>query len=74
VVRRATDRVTLWADEAFDWVQVFTGTSRGELGGIPGVAVEPMTCPPDAFHSGTGVIDLEPGSVWSGTWGLRLDR
>lgn len=26
-----------------------------------GLAVESMTCPPDAFNSGTDVIHLEPG-------------
>ena len=34
-------------------------------------AVEPMTCPPDAFRSGTDLIELEPGESWRGIWGLR---
>jgi len=32
-----------------------------------GLAVEPMTCPPDAFRSGIDLIVLEPGasqSIW----------
>ena len=28
-----------------------------------GVAVEPMTCPPNAFNSGTDVVALEPGAT-----------
>lgn len=39
------------------WVQVYTGDSLDRIG----VAVEPMTCPPNAFNSGTDVIVLAPG-------------
>jgi aldose 1-epimerase len=63
--------VTVWADHQFGWVQVFT--AQGEDAGVigsRGVAVEPMTCPADAFNSGDGLIVLEPGQSWSGTWGL----
>jgi aldose 1-epimerase len=62
--------VRLWADETFGWWQVFTGDT------LPGerfrraVAIEPMTCPPDAFRSGRDLIVLEPGQTWRGRWGL----
>ena len=59
----------LWADAAFPWLQVFTGAIEKGLG-VPGVAVEPMTCPPDAFNSGESLITLEPGEEWTGTWGI----
>ncbi|MDZ5078231.1 galactose mutarotase [Nesterenkonia sp. HG001] len=39
------------------WVQVYTGEQLDRAG----VAVEPMTCPPDAFNSGEDVIYLAPG-------------
>ncbi|GAB3182275.1 hypothetical protein GCM10027060_14710 [Nesterenkonia halophila] len=39
------------------WAQIFTGDSIGRAG----VAVEPMTCPPDAFNSGEDVVRLTPG-------------
>jgi aldose 1-epimerase len=29
-----------------------------------------MTCPPDAFRSGTDLITLEPGQTWHATWNL----
>jgi aldose 1-epimerase len=29
-----------------------------------------MSCPPDAFNSGVGLIVLEPGASWTGTWGI----
>lgn len=62
--------VVVWGDEAFDWVQVFSGKAEADQSGAHGIAVEPMTCPADAFNSGDGLIRLEPGETWSGTWGI----
>ncbi|WAP50448.1 aldose-1-epimerase [Arthrobacter sp. ATA002] len=39
------------------WLQVYSGEELGRRG----MAVEPMTCPPDAFNTGTDLIVLEPG-------------
>jgi len=36
------------------------------------IAIEPMTCPPDAFRIGTDLIELDPGAGWQGSWGLRI--
>ena len=41
------------------------------LRGRPAGAVEPMSCPADAFNSGRGRIVLEPGSSWTGVWGIE---
>lgn len=62
--------VTLWLDESYRYVQLFTGdplpsVSRRSL------AVEPMTCAPNAFRSGDGLVVLEPGQSTTGTWGIR---
>jgi aldose 1-epimerase len=63
--------IRVWADAAFPWWQVFTGdTLHGERL-RRSVAVEPMTCPPDAFRSGKDVVVLEPGATWTGTWGIQ---
>jgi aldose 1-epimerase len=63
--------VTLWADESFPWLQVFTGAAlKGQ--GEPGIAVEPMSCPADAFNSGESLITLAPGEEWTGTWGITV--
>ena len=35
------------------------------------LAVEPMTCPPNAFRSGEDLIVLEPGRSFTSTWGIR---
>jgi aldose 1-epimerase len=60
----------LWQDESFGWLQVYNG--KGPSGEVNhAVAVEPMTCPPDAFNSGEGLVTLAPGAKWEGTWGVR---
>jgi len=60
--------VTVWADAtAFPWLQVFTGAS---MPGSSGIAVEPMTCAPDAFNSGDGLLVLEPGQEFTASWGI----
>lgn len=57
----------LWFDETFRYLQVFT---TEDLAGVPAVAIEPMTCPADAFNSGSGLIVLNPGGMWTGSWGV----
>ncbi len=58
----------LWAEAEFAWVQVFTPSDFPGRGRA--VAVEPMTCPPDALNSGDGLVHLAPGESWSGAWGV----
>ncbi|MGW8483009.1 aldose 1-epimerase family protein [Microbacterium sp. NPDC055903] len=54
------------------WMQVHTADNPGqdEIHRI-GLAVEPMTCPPDAFNSGTDLVVLEPGAVHAASWSIR---
>ncbi len=59
----------LWGDETFVWTQVFTGGPNRD----GGVAVEPMTCGPDAFNEGPTHDDmrvLAPGHTFVGQWGI----
>jgi aldose 1-epimerase len=58
----------LWADPAVRWVQVFTPDDLAGRGRA--VAVEPMTCPPDAANSGTDLHVLAPGETWTVRWGI----
>jgi aldose 1-epimerase len=60
--------VTLWVDEAYPFVMVFTG----DLPDVSrrGLAVEPMTCAPNALRSGHGLVVLEPGASTTGAWGI----
>jgi aldose 1-epimerase len=64
------DSVSVWADEAFRWWQVYTGDTLPAPRTRRSVAVEPMTCPPDAFASGRDLVALAPGETWQGTWGI----
>jgi aldose 1-epimerase len=59
----------LWFDETFRYLQVFTPDDLAD--GVAGVAVEPMTCAADAFNSTDGLIILEPGGTWAGSWGIQ---
>jgi aldose 1-epimerase len=63
--------VRVWADEMFGWWQVYTGDTLPPERNRRSVALEPMTCPPDAFRSGRDLIVLEPGGSWRGSWGIR---
>jgi aldose 1-epimerase len=67
----ATGGVSLWGDEAYAWTQVFTGRAHPQTEGTTGIAVEPMTCPPDAFNSGTDLAVLRPEQSHTGSWGIR---
>jgi aldose 1-epimerase len=60
--------VQVWADAAFGWWQVSTADFAPKPRRRRSVAVEPMTCPPDAFRSGRDVVVLAPGQTWRGSW------
>lgn len=49
------------------WLQIYSG----ELVGRRGMAVEPMTCAPDAFNSGLGLVELEPGQSHTLTFTIQ---
>lgn len=64
-------RTTLWQDLDWGYVQVFTTPAFPRPQGLGvAVAVEPMTAPPDALNSGQGLVWIEPGASWQGSWGL----
>jgi len=66
----ATAGVTLWADERFTHLMIFTGDTLAPADQRTALAVEPMTCPPDAFRSGEDLVVLAPGTRWTGSWGI----
>lgn len=59
---------SVWWDEAFGYLQVFTPEELAP--GRRAIAMEPMTCAANAFNTGAGVVRLEPGRTWQGTWGI----
>lgn len=59
----------LWAGPGLDWIQVFTGNDRRDLS----IALEPMTCGPNAFNPGpthAGLVVLQSGESVSYRWGI----
>ena len=61
--------VTLWADESYRYLMIFTGESRPDVN-RRSLAVEPMTCPPNAFRTGEALLRLEPGNSITTAWGI----
>ncbi len=66
--------VELWAGRGYDWLQVFTGDRLASAHRRRALAIEPMTCPPNAFATGTGLIALQPGASVTHDWGLRAGQ
>lgn len=63
--------VRLWAGEGYRWLQVFTGDPLDEQRRRRALAVEPMTCPPNAFATGTDLLVIEPGQSVRHAWGIE---
>jgi aldose 1-epimerase len=59
----------LWVDEAYGYLQVFSGDPLPDVN-RRSLAVEPMTCPANAFRTSEGLIRLEPGASFTGVWGI----
>ena len=66
--------VELWVDGGYRFLQAFTGDTLPPPRRRTAVALEPMTCAPNAFQSGDGLIVLEPGETHTASWGVRLAR
>jgi len=61
---------TFWLDEHYRYLMLFTGdpppdVNRRSLG------IEPMTCAPNAFQSGEGLVILKPGESFAAAWGIE---
>lgn len=63
--------VALWAGEGYGWLQAFTGDALDEQHRRRALAVEPMTCPPNAFVTGIDLLMLEPGQSVRHSWGVQ---
>lgn len=57
-------------DESCRWLQIHTADKPAPIPSRIGLAVEPMTCPPDAFNSGRDLIRLEPGATHTASWSI----
>ncbi|UOQ88382.1 aldose 1-epimerase family protein [Agromyces endophyticus] len=65
--------VSVWADDEFGYVQVYTSRSFPGEDGDVAIAIEPMTAPAEAFNSGRGLRWLDPGEEWQLSWGIRFE-
>jgi aldose 1-epimerase len=68
--RSRDDSLALWVDESYRYLMIFTGDPLPDVN-RRAIAIEPMTCPPNAFRTGTDLVTLGPGSSWTGAWGIR---
>ena len=62
--------ILLWLDDGYRYLQLFTGDPLRDVA-RRSLAVEPMTCAPNAFRTGDGLLVLEPGEATSSSWGIR---
>jgi aldose 1-epimerase len=72
LTRSDGSRIELWMDEQYGFVELFSGDTLEPHRRRRALAVEPMTCAPDAFRSGEGLVRLDPGATLVSSWGVRL--
>ncbi len=63
--------VDVWGGAGTRYLQVFSGDTLAPGRRRQGLAVEPMSCPPDAFGSGVDVAALAPGEAHVLVWGMQ---
>jgi len=51
-----------------NWIQIHTADRDGGADSRRSLAVEPMTCPPDAFNSGIDLVHLLPTQIEKSMW------
>jgi aldose 1-epimerase len=61
-----------WAGEGYRWLQVFSGDALEPGRRRRALAIEPMTCPPNAFVTGADLLTLEPGESVTHSWGVQV--
>ena len=67
--------VTVWMDATHPFAMIYSGDTLSDVQRRRhGLAIEPMTCAPDAFNSGLGLITLQPGESHVSTWGISPAR
>jgi aldose 1-epimerase len=65
-------RLTVWLDAGFRYVQAYTADAVGQPARRRrSIAIEPLTCAPDAFNTREGLLTLAPGASFIARWGLN---
>ena len=62
----------LWGDTSVRWWQLFTGDALPERWRRRALALEPMTCGPNALNTGDDLVVLDPADTHTMTWGVSL--
>jgi len=70
--RPGGQNVRLWMDSGYDYLQVYTDDFPQGHPPRSGLTVEPVSCAPNAFNTGDGLVTIDRGGHWRGTWGLRV--
>lgn len=71
---QAAHSVTVWLDQTFNYVVLYSGDPLPDTHRRRALAIEPMTCGADAFnHPDWGLVSLAPGQTLSGTWGVTAE-
>ncbi|MGI8677782.1 MAG: aldose 1-epimerase family protein [Jatrophihabitans sp.] len=63
-------KAAIWADENYPFIELYTSHTQPAPYFRTGLGVEPMTCAPNAFRTGEGLVRLEPGQMSSAAWGI----
>jgi galactose mutarotase-like enzyme len=66
--------VSVWMDGDYRYVQIFSGDTLAAADRRLSLAIEPMTCPPNAFRTGTDLMVIQPGETRSLAWGVARTR
>ena len=69
-LRGPAGALELAVDGSWPWLQVYSGDTLPPGQRRRSLAVEPMTCPPNALADGVDLVVLAPGDDWAGTWTL----
>lgn len=72
MARVRLDDLAVWMDERFGWLQLYSGDNLPIGERRRSLAIEPMTCPPNAFRSGRDLIALQPGGEVTLRWGVSI--
>ncbi len=64
--------VTLRLDRHFGYVMCYTGDTLPKSSRRRAVAIEPMTCPPNAFSSGVDVVALGQATTFNGEFSVSV--
>lgn len=67
-------QAAVWADDRYPFLELYTSHTQPDPHWRTGLGVEPMTCAPNAFRTGDGLIRLAPGESDVASWGAHAGQ